>query len=95
MNEMLPSVNPGPMLLDASEAAAALRMSDRTLRKLTEPNGKLKCVRFPNRVMYRPEDVSAWLDELQANPLPPKVVKPIVRSEKRGRRRTTSARKSK
>ncbi len=84
----------GPvMLMDTRSTAAALSVSERTLFEWTEPRGTLKCVRFPNRTMYRPADVNAWLDERQANPLPPKVGKPIVKKPKRGGKRTASTSK--
>lgn len=74
-------------LWDTAETAKNLRTTERTLYNWTA-SGALKCVRFPNRVMYRPRDVKAFLDDLQANPIPArKREQPIVRKPKRGGRR--------
>jgi hypothetical protein len=77
------------MLMDTRQTATSLSVSERTLFEWTEPRGTLKCVRFPNRTMYRPEDVRTWLDQRQANPMPPKVKK--TPKPKRGGKRTVSA----
>lgn len=72
------------LLITTQEAAARLSISERTLFSITEPRGTLRCVRLPGRTLYRPDDITAWLDERQRNPLPPKVGKPIVRKPMRG-----------
>ncbi len=102
---MSPTDNPaqclevGKLLLTSQEAATALSISERTLYSITERGDsvgaiiKLRCVRLPNRVMYRPSDIQAWIDQLQANPIKPKVGKPIVRKPRRGGNRSTCKRK--
>ncbi|MEI8022180.1 MAG: hypothetical protein WCH39_28480, partial [Schlesneria sp.] len=90
MGENLRNVEGPLMLWDTRFTAASMSVSERTLFEWTEPRGTLKCVRFPNRTMYRPEDVRTWLDQRQANPMPPKVGKPIVKKPKRGGKRTAS-----
>ena len=83
----------GKLLIDTRTTAAAMSISERTLFSITEPRGTLRCLRLPGRTMYRPADVTAWLDEQQRNPIPPKVGKPIVRKEKkRGGRRSAQKR---
>lgn len=83
----------GKLLIDTRTTAAAMSISERTLFSITEPRGTLRCVRLPGRTMYRPDDVTAWLDERQRSPLPPKVGKPIVQKPRRGGNRSASKRK--
>ncbi len=52
-----------PLVLTVPEAAKALAISRRQLRRLTnEPNG-IPCVRLGRSVRYRPADLSRWLEE--------------------------------
>lgn len=77
-------------LWNTAKTAAALNFSERTLYKLTEPRGSLKCVRFQGRTMYRPSDIKTWLDERQANQLPPrKRDTPVVRKPRRSGKKTS------
>jgi hypothetical protein len=58
-----------PLLLTSRDAAAALRVSGRTLYALTQPRGPLACVRVGpagGRVMYRPADLVRYVDDLAA-----------------------------
>ncbi|MBE3096960.1 MAG: helix-turn-helix domain-containing protein [Planctomycetes bacterium] len=58
---------PLTLLLDAREAAQALRMGARTLARLTAA-GSLPCVRIGRRVLYDPCDLTAWIDRQKKNP---------------------------
>lgn len=51
-----------PVLLDVGEACRALRISRKTLWSHTVPRGKLACVKIGNRVFYRPEAISAFVE---------------------------------
>lgn len=51
---------PSPLLLTTREAAAALRISERTLFTLTK-TGQIPCVRFGRSVRYAPADLQRWI----------------------------------
>ncbi|MBE3123766.1 MAG: helix-turn-helix domain-containing protein [Planctomycetes bacterium] len=50
-----------PLLLDAHEAARALRLSERTLWAMTKA-GTLPCVKIGKRNLYSPAHLQAWID---------------------------------
>jgi len=56
-----------PLLLDAREAARSLRISERTLARLTAA-GSMPCVHIGRRVLYDPRDLTAWIDGQKKNP---------------------------
>jgi len=49
------------LLLDVHEAAAALRICEKTLWTLTQAKS-LPCVRIGRRVLYDPRDLQRWID---------------------------------
>lgn len=50
-----------PLLLDAHDAAKALRIGERTLARLTAA-GLIPVVRIGRRVLYDPRDLPAWIE---------------------------------
>jgi excisionase family DNA binding protein len=56
-------------LLSAKEAASALGISTRHLFALTRPRGPIPAVRLGKRVLYRPQDLEAFLQRAVQNEL--------------------------
>ena len=56
-----------PLLLDAHEAARALRLSERTLWARTKA-GEIPHVRIGRRVLYSPAALERWLAGLRIGP---------------------------
>ena len=54
------------------EAAAAMRICERTLWTLTDP-GRLTCIRIGRAVRYDPEDVYAWIRTQKTASPPPEL----------------------
>jgi hypothetical protein len=50
-------------LLNQREAAAALRLSERTLERYRTTGEGPPFVRTGKRIMYRPEDLSTWVSD--------------------------------
>ncbi len=50
-----------PLLLDVREAAAAMRICERTVRTLGK-TGQIPCVRIGVRVLFAPADLQRWID---------------------------------
>jgi excisionase family DNA binding protein len=55
-----------PLLLTAREAAAALRISERSLWGLTR-HGEVRAVRIGRAVRYDPRDLREYINGLRAN----------------------------
>ncbi len=60
-----PALTPIPrLLLSRDEAAVAIGLSVRELDDLTSPRGLIRCVRVGRRVLYSPDVLRRWIDEL-------------------------------
>jgi hypothetical protein len=57
-----------PIALPAREAARLVSISPRALWAATCPRGDLPCVRLGGRVLYRPEDLRAWIASRVVHP---------------------------
>ncbi|MDX1963224.1 MAG: helix-turn-helix domain-containing protein [Pirellulales bacterium] len=57
-----------PILVNAKQAAKLLSICLKTLRKKTR-EGEIPAVKLGRRVLYRPKQLNAWLDGLQAQPV--------------------------
>ncbi len=55
------------LLLNATEAAHSLKISDRTLWSMTKAK-QIPCVRIGNRVLYDPRDLLRWIDSQKEQP---------------------------
>jgi excisionase family DNA binding protein len=55
----------GPLLLTAREAAAALRISERSLWGLTQ-RGEVRAVRIGRTVRYDPRDLQSFIDRAKS-----------------------------
>ena len=69
MNVFQQSGHPStPILLTIKEAAAALRISEKTLYSISTPRGSLRAVRIHGRVLYSPSDLEAYIEEQKGTP---------------------------
>lgn len=56
------------LLLNPSDAAAALSICERSLWAVTAPRGSLRCVRIGRSVRYDLNDLREWLDNMKQEP---------------------------
>ena len=60
------------LLWNARKTAEAMAVSERTLDRLTVPNGTLPCIRLSARCKrYDPADVQAWIRANKQQPITP------------------------
>jgi predicted DNA-binding transcriptional regulator AlpA len=58
----------GTKLLNIREVADQTGLCEKSVWNSTAPRGALACVKMGARVMYRPEDVAAWIDSRVVRP---------------------------
>lgn len=65
-NAVAPAVT---KLLTIREVADQTGLCEKSVWNTTAPRGSLACVKLGARVMYRPEDVTAWIDASVVRPV--------------------------
>ncbi len=56
-------------LLTIREVADQTGLCEKSVWNVTAPRGALPCVKLGARVMYRPDDVAAWIDARVIRPV--------------------------
>jgi predicted DNA-binding transcriptional regulator AlpA len=64
-NALAPAVT---KLLSIREVAEQTGLCEKSVWNATAPRGSLICVKLGSRVMYRPEDVAAWINSSVVRP---------------------------
>ncbi len=59
------STDPPKILWSVRDLSKRTGLSERTISRLTAPNGDLKCARVGRRCLYDPIDVQAFLESLK------------------------------
>ena len=65
-NAVAPAVT---KLLTIREVADQTGLCEKSVWNSTAPRGALPCVKLGARVMYRPDDVAAWIDSRVVRPV--------------------------
>ena len=63
----LGQVSPKPLLMLASEAAEALKLSPSTVRRMAR-TGEIGCIRVDGVLRFRREDLDEWISRRQKRP---------------------------
>jgi predicted DNA-binding transcriptional regulator AlpA len=60
----MPNVDilPVSKLMNVREVAEVSGLCEKSIWNVTAPRGDLPCVKMGTRVLYRPEDVAAWIE---------------------------------
>ena len=55
-------------LMSIREVAGRTGLCEKSIWNATAPRGTLPCVKLGSRILYRPEDVAAWIESRIVHP---------------------------